>query len=461
MTKNQKGITLIALVVTIIVLLILATVTISIITGDDGVIDQARDAKNETEISQWEERIDIAILNAEGNNDKVTMDVIIQELINRGIISDASKVDKTTGDITTNDPSYVISGKLDDYIKTTLEPGDTADETKKDNYSDGTDTATIPKDFTVSDKEGETTISGGLVVYGPDGSEYVWVPVDEIDEMAQCSTAGGTCNLEPQDDGTLKCTTHNSTDIVGKLYATTMGESFGTANTTYDPNDGLREPAIVGDNSGGEYDPDNTYYQLAGYSSASAMLAGLKNEYKAMAQSVAKYGGFYVARYETSLTSATATSAGTSGSIQSKAGVIPTSANNSATNMWYGLYSKSKTYQATSVQSSMIWGSQYDRIMNWALKGNDASKVTEKTNGNHSGDILTTGNSAYSNDSINNICDLGGNLYEWTLEANITHMRVYRAGVYRNESYSPSYRSNTYPNLNNVYYGSRHTLYIK
>ena len=114
--KKEKGITLIALVVTVIVLLILATVTISIITGDDGVIDQARDAKSETEISQWEERIDIAILNAEGNSEEVTMDTIIQELINRGIISDASKVDKTTGDITTNDPSYVISGKLNDYI---------------------------------------------------------------------------------------------------------------------------------------------------------------------------------------------------------------------------------------------------------------------------------------------------------------------------------------------------------
>ena len=80
-------------------------------------INQAENAKEETEIAQWEDRIDIAILNAKGKNEEVTMDIIIQELIDREIISDASKVDKETGAITTNDPSYVITGKLEDYIE--------------------------------------------------------------------------------------------------------------------------------------------------------------------------------------------------------------------------------------------------------------------------------------------------------------------------------------------------------
>ena len=44
--KNQKGITLIALVITIIVLLILAGVSISMISGDDGIATQAVRAKS-------------------------------------------------------------------------------------------------------------------------------------------------------------------------------------------------------------------------------------------------------------------------------------------------------------------------------------------------------------------------------------------------------------------------------
>lgn len=48
MFKNQKGITLVALVITIIVLLILAGVTISLVLGNNGLIDRAKQAKTET-----------------------------------------------------------------------------------------------------------------------------------------------------------------------------------------------------------------------------------------------------------------------------------------------------------------------------------------------------------------------------------------------------------------------------
>ncbi len=45
--KNNKGITLTALVVTIIVLLILATISIVVFTGENGIIDRANKAKEE------------------------------------------------------------------------------------------------------------------------------------------------------------------------------------------------------------------------------------------------------------------------------------------------------------------------------------------------------------------------------------------------------------------------------
>ena len=107
------------------------------------------------------------------------------------------------------------------------------------------DTATIPAGFQVSLVGSQNKITNGLVVRGPDESEFVWVPVDDINDMAQCSTAGGDCNLILSDGDELMCTTHNSTEIVGKLYATETGENFGTLNATYNADSGLREPAYL------------------------------------------------------------------------------------------------------------------------------------------------------------------------------------------------------------------------
>ena len=108
----------------------------------------------------------------------------------------------------------------------------------------------------------------------------------------------------------------------------------------------------------------------------------------------------------------------------------------------------------------MIWGSQYDAMLNWIKSGTDKYKITNTSLGNHSGNITTTGNDTYSNDSINNIRDLGGNLYEWTLEAYDTDNRVFRGG-YFNYTSSPSYRINNYPLNTYSGNGSRFTLYIK
>ena len=338
-------------------------------------------------------------------------------------------------------------------------------------YKDkNSDTATIPQGFSVSRKTNEKTVDNGLVVKAPDGSEFVWVPVDDINTMSQCSTAGGDCNLQLQEDGTLKCVIHDSTEIVGKLYATKGGENFGTVNTTYDENSGLREPAVVTGN-GSEYDAQ--YYSNAGFNSLTDMENGLKDEYKDMATSVAKYKGFYIGRYETSLSTATEESQGTGGIVQSKKGVKPASASNTATNTWYGLYKIQKEYSSTeslkdlNIGSSMIWGSQYDAMINWANTGSDSKKLTENNNGKHKGSAEASG--AYSNDRINNIYDLESNLFEWTIEANDVFYKTARgssvsryAGGQYGDASTPVNRSLAYtPNYNYTDDGSRLTLYIK
>ena len=59
--KQEKGITLIALVVTIVVLLILAGVSISLVLNNNGVIGKAKDAKNSTEKGQAQDEVNLAI----------------------------------------------------------------------------------------------------------------------------------------------------------------------------------------------------------------------------------------------------------------------------------------------------------------------------------------------------------------------------------------------------------------
>ena len=67
-TAKERGITLIAVIVTIIVLLILAGITVGVLTGDNGIIKNANKAKEETKIANEKEIIEKATVQAMGNN---------------------------------------------------------------------------------------------------------------------------------------------------------------------------------------------------------------------------------------------------------------------------------------------------------------------------------------------------------------------------------------------------------
>ena len=69
--KNERGITLIVLVITIIVTLILAGVTISGLNGENGIITKSKEAKIKAEKSRTIEKINLVILTVmtEGDGD--------------------------------------------------------------------------------------------------------------------------------------------------------------------------------------------------------------------------------------------------------------------------------------------------------------------------------------------------------------------------------------------------------
>ena len=82
--KQEKGITLIALVITIIVLLILAGVSIAMLTGDNGILTQASNSKEATTQAQVEEMVSLAIgsLQTEnlGDTSKITPQMVADQV---------------------------------------------------------------------------------------------------------------------------------------------------------------------------------------------------------------------------------------------------------------------------------------------------------------------------------------------------------------------------------------------
>ena len=100
--KQEEGITLLVLAITIIVLLILAGITISAITGDNGIIRNAGQAKEEMEIANEKEILEKAIVQAMGNNKYGN--IVEEEL--------QSELDKETGEgkteVTNAGDEYVV-----------------------------------------------------------------------------------------------------------------------------------------------------------------------------------------------------------------------------------------------------------------------------------------------------------------------------------------------------------------
>ena len=151
--KEGKGITLIALVITIIVLLILAGVTIATLTGDNGILKQADKAKTETTMGEEKEAIGLAYNGAktEKLGGVITAGDLNTQFTKNGIKATASgegtiKVDFETG------RSYTLDahGKIEEWI-------DIAKYVKVGDYVDYNPTITT--------KDGTTSVEASKLSY--------------------------------------------------------------------------------------------------------------------------------------------------------------------------------------------------------------------------------------------------------------------------------------------------------
>ena len=236
-------------------------------------------------------------------------------------------------------------------------------------------------------------------------------------------------------------------------------DSTGGTPYSYNANSGKREPAILTDEIETDvaYDSQAAFTQYGGGTYLSTMY---QTEFNRMVESVRKYEGFYVGRYETGgfNSSAIVVKSGETG------GTSSSGANNSINYVtWYKAYKMQKDYASGNgnIVSSMIWGCQWDQVLKFIddkldEEGNTFN-VTAGEAARHTGSIAETGSN--TNDKVQNIYDLEGNVREWTMEAVDTGSRSYRGGNYSNSN-AAAVRSDYYPNDTSSKTGSRITLYI-
>ena len=125
--KKEKGITLIALVVTIVVLIILASISIALLRGNNGILSNAKDAKNNTEISEEKELLQVSVesaidKNVWGNLTEEDLDKALEENIGKGKYNLETEEDRFKVTYTETNRSYYVNNEK------TVIPIDVADE---------------------------------------------------------------------------------------------------------------------------------------------------------------------------------------------------------------------------------------------------------------------------------------------------------------------------------------------
>lgn len=120
MGKKNQGITLIALIITIIVLIILAGITLSMILGENGVIKKAGEAKDASKIAEYKDRIELARgEKAVETLGIVTLDDLIEQIYKNEIVPEGNitKIDEEMAELVTEEEYiFYITGDTVEYI---------------------------------------------------------------------------------------------------------------------------------------------------------------------------------------------------------------------------------------------------------------------------------------------------------------------------------------------------------
>ena len=267
-------------------------------------------------------------------------------------------------------------------------------------------------------------------------NQYVWVPVDDPARIYGVDNKG---------------------KIWGKLYdfsntgrkALNWTETNGIMNITSQAS--YKEPNVLQSTT---FDRDGYLYMHSsglGETRYEMLAQELEQNYYEIIESIKKYGGFYIGRYETGGLNGTA--------------VVRKMDTNIASKNWYTMYKKCLTLKGTNtdVKTSMIFGNLWDETLEWLVKSgatiSDGTTLTYQLVGSNSttwGNYknatfnyiaenaetpLMTETKAQSTNTripagsaeytkVNNVYDVAGNVWNWTTESSSTSSRGSRGGSY-------------------------------
>ena len=366
--KRERGITLIALVVTIVVLLILAGVSINALFGNNGIIEKAKEAQN---------KMDKAT-----ENDQKEINELTNWLDNQ--------VNGTTGGGTTGeDDNPSTTPKISRLIGTVVDKNTKAEDAYGNKI-------TIPKGFKVvahGTVAGSATytysgdnipaVQDGIVIEnGTDGNQFVWVPVGTINNKSGDSR--GTTS-------TITLGRYEFDSKTGALKSNTPVQVASVENCT-------QEVTI------------NTYYKELSTSriSSSSSENTTARDLKTFIETSLANGGYYIARFEAS---------GTASKITSKynqtvlGNITQPNAAKAAREMYGEVKENNELVYASDLVNSYAWDTAIIFIQTYSTE-TDASSYASENKGPTDGQK----NTGLSNDKYCNIWDMSGNAYEWTTE---------------------------------------------
>lgn len=121
--RQEKGITLIALVITIIVLLILAGITINLTLGSNGIISMSQKAKEEHEIGEILDRLELEKVDllAKKEGEIPTVQEYVDYVTEKSVIDDAVQIDEKNSYVTVGNEMFLVEKEADGNIKITYQ----------------------------------------------------------------------------------------------------------------------------------------------------------------------------------------------------------------------------------------------------------------------------------------------------------------------------------------------------
>ncbi|MFQ9501690.1 MAG: type II secretion system protein [Clostridia bacterium] len=420
---KNKGVTLIALAVTIVVMLILAGVTISVLNGENGIVKQAQKAKEESKIKELKEkvRIDIAGKRVENINGELRVSVL-KEILDKYFDNVPVETQITSETKLKAKEEY---GKYEMKISD-IDVGEITYETSYTIFKDvNGEQVPIPEGYIVSENSDENIVNKGLVISDSRGNEYVWI---------SCTVDSSSNKLQYKrtEWGVEKDGTDNSRAIKDELTLKDIDVTYSKTDTDNGINEEISKEIVA--------------------------------QINAEKESIKKYGGYYIGRYEVGKDNKTA--------------VIKAEQEPYVNIKWSKAYELAKGIgggegATTYLCSSYSWDTAINFIQNTTGKNYATSIIG--FNGNwksqevkdSSGKVIKPVNTAQRlntglTTALCNIYDMGGNVGEFTTELNpgTSETVVLRGGYYY--YYRPAgHRWDDGSGLAVSPYGFRATLFLK